>query len=314
MKEVIIIHISELARKTGVSLRSLRYYEEKQLLKPNRLDNGYRQYSEIDIEQIRMIQFYLSMGLKTNEIADLFHCSWDENKEACIQNGIRKGELKLTEIREQFENLRKAESQLMDIVKNLKNKSNTEIGKMINLVNKQDHKVAIVTGGNRGIGREISRQLASQGSHVLIGCRDAEKGEKVVMDFRSNGLMADLQVIDVNDSGNIEEIINQIANKYGRLDVLVNNAGIILDRGVSVLEVEELVVKETFETNFFGALRITQAVVPIMKQQNYGRIVNLSSGLGAFRNYVRSRIYSKPYPSTSIRGIFARLSNHQNYA
>jgi DNA-binding transcriptional MerR regulator len=68
-----IIHISELAQKTGVSLRSLRYYEEKQLLKPNGLDNGYRQYREIDMEQIRMIQLYLSMGLKTNEIADLFH-------------------------------------------------------------------------------------------------------------------------------------------------------------------------------------------------------------------------------------------------
>jgi DNA-binding transcriptional MerR regulator len=119
-KEVIIIHISELAQKTGVSLRSLRYYEEKQLLKPNRLDNGYRQYSEIDIEQIRMIQLYLSMGLKTNEIADLFHCSWNENKEACIQNGISKGILKLTEIREQIEILRKAESQLMEVVEDLK--------------------------------------------------------------------------------------------------------------------------------------------------------------------------------------------------
>lgn len=120
-KEVIIIHISELAQKTGVSLRSLRYYEEKQLLKPNRLANGYRQYSELDVEQIRMIQLYLSMGLKTNEITDLFHCSWNDNKEACIQNGIHKGMLKLTEIREQISLLRKAESQLMDVIKDLKN-------------------------------------------------------------------------------------------------------------------------------------------------------------------------------------------------
>lgn len=119
---MIIIHISELAQKTGVSLRSLRYYEEKQLLNPNRLDNGYRQYSEIDIEQIRMIQLYLSMGLKTNEIADLFHCTInEESKEACIQNGINKGELKLIEIREQIEILRKAESQLIDVVADLKN-------------------------------------------------------------------------------------------------------------------------------------------------------------------------------------------------
>lgn len=121
VKEVIIMHISELAQKTGVSLRSLRYYEEKQLLKPNRLANGYRQYSEIDVEQIRMIQLYLSMGLKTNEIADLFNCSWNENKEACIQNGIHTGMLKLTEIREQINILQKAESQLMDVIEDLKN-------------------------------------------------------------------------------------------------------------------------------------------------------------------------------------------------
>jgi DNA-binding transcriptional MerR regulator len=89
------------------------------LFLPNRLDNGYRQYSEIDMEQIRMIQLYLSMGLKTNEIADLFHCTWNENKEACIQNGINKGILKLTEIREQIEILRKAESQLMEVVEDL---------------------------------------------------------------------------------------------------------------------------------------------------------------------------------------------------
>ena len=116
------MNISELAKKTGTSLRSLRYYEEKQLLKPTRSENGYRQYSEIDIEQIRMIQLYLGMGLKTNEIADLFHCSWDENKLACIKNGIEKGEEKLREIREQIQILRKAESQLMEVLADLKNK------------------------------------------------------------------------------------------------------------------------------------------------------------------------------------------------
>lgn len=111
--------IGELAEKTGVSLRSLRYYEEKQLLKPDRLANGYRQYSDIDLEKIRMIQLYLSMGLTTNEIADLMQCSWRENKEACLENGINKGMLKLTEIREQIQMLQKAEAQLVEVVEDL---------------------------------------------------------------------------------------------------------------------------------------------------------------------------------------------------
>lgn len=118
---MIPIRISELARKTGVSLRSLRYYEEKKLLQPKRLDNGYRDYGEINIEQIRMIQLYLSMGLTTDEIADLFQCTINgQVKDACLQYGIEKGERKLTEIREQIAILRKAESQIMDLVADLK--------------------------------------------------------------------------------------------------------------------------------------------------------------------------------------------------
>lgn len=150
------------------------------------------------------------------------------------------------------------------------------------MTDKQTRKIALITGGNRGIGKEISRQLASQGYHVLIGCRNAEKGTQVVEEMKSEGLMVDLQLIDVNNAESIKVMKNKIINKYGRLDVLVNNAGIILDRNVSVLNVDESIVKQTFETNFFGVLRTTQAVIPIMRQQNYGRIVNLSSGLGAF--------------------------------
>jgi NAD(P)-dependent dehydrogenase (short-subunit alcohol dehydrogenase family) len=96
------------------------------------------------------------------------------------------------------------------------------------------------------------------------------------------GLTIDLQVVDVNDSNSVEQMIERIKNEYDHLDVLVNNAGIHLDFGISALKIEETIIKETFETKFFGALRMTQAVVPLMKQQNYGRIVNLSSGLGAF--------------------------------
>lgn len=150
------------------------------------------------------------------------------------------------------------------------------------MTDKQTRKIALITGGNRGIGKEISRQLASQGYHVLIGCRNAEKGTQIVEEMKSEGLMVDLQLIDVNNAESIQGMKNKIINKYGRLDVLVNNAGIILDRNVSVLDVDESIVKQTFETNFFGVLRTTQAVIPIMRQQNYGRIVNLSSGLGAF--------------------------------
>ncbi|MXQ52608.1 MerR family transcriptional regulator [Shimazuella alba] len=118
------MQISELAQKTGVSLRSLRYYEEKNLLNPIRLENGYRQYREIDIKQIQLIQLYLSMGLSTTEIADLFNCTaHGERKEACIQNGIKVGEQKISEIRDQIEVLRNAEAQLIEVVADLKSKS-----------------------------------------------------------------------------------------------------------------------------------------------------------------------------------------------
>ncbi|WP_028775873.1 SDR family oxidoreductase [Shimazuella kribbensis] len=143
-------------------------------------------------------------------------------------------------------------------------------------------KIALVTGGNRGIGKEIARQLALQDHHVLIGCRDAKKGQRVVEEMQKEGLSIDLQVLDVNNKKSIEEAIDRITNNFGCLDILVNNAGVILDRGVSVLKIEESVIKETFETNFFGAFRITQAVIPLMKKQKYGRIVNLSSGLASF--------------------------------
>ncbi|GIP26310.1 short-chain dehydrogenase [Paenibacillus sp. J23TS9] len=143
-------------------------------------------------------------------------------------------------------------------------------------------RIALVTGANRGIGREIAYQLALKGLKVLIGCRDEDKGRHTVEDLRQKGLAVELQVVDVNDTESVRKMAESVKKHYGRLDILVNNAGVLLDHGVSVLDIEETVIKETFETNYFGALRMIQATVPLMKENRYGRIVNLSSGLGAF--------------------------------
>ncbi len=152
----------------------------------------------------------------------------------------------------------------------------------MNIVTDQGTRVALVTGGNRGIGREIARQLAAAGLHVIIVCRDAAKGRQTIDEMREDGLAIELQVADVSDTQSIDRMLERIKQAHGRLDVLVNNAGIILDRGRSVLDVEESLMRETFDTNFFGALRMIQAAVPLMNEHHYGRIVNISSGLGAF--------------------------------
>lgn len=153
----------------------------------------------------------------------------------------------------------------------------------MNRVNQWEAKrVAVVTGGNRGIGKEIARQLAAHGLQVIITSRDEEKGKQAVQELLAGGLPVTLHVVDVHEIHDVVRMIERIQADYGRLDVLVNNAGVILDQGVSVLEVEESVIRATLETNFFGALRMTQAVIPLMKLHHYGRIVNISSGLGAF--------------------------------
>lgn len=104
-----------MSRKTGVSLRSLRYYEEKQLLNPVRLENGYREYDESHIEQVRIIQLYFSLGLTVKEISDFFHCTISQEiQRQCLPNAIEVGERKLEEIKKQIESLRKAESHLED--------------------------------------------------------------------------------------------------------------------------------------------------------------------------------------------------------
>src|SRR3954471_3538146 len=142
-------------------------------------------------------------------------------------------------------------------------------------------RIALVSGGNRGIGFEICRQLAKHGVSVVLTARDATKGKAAVKALAEQALQADFQRLDVTSCRSIRSCVAAVAERHGHIDVLVNNAGVLLDaRGSRFLDSKLETYRDTLEANLFGPLQLAQAVVPLMKAQRYGRIVNLSSGLG----------------------------------
>ncbi len=143
-----------------------------------------------------------------------------------------------------------------------------------------DKKLALITGANKGIGKETARQLGALGMTVLIAARDAQRGEEAAAELKANGTDAEALTLDVTDEASISAAVAKIESDYGRLDVLINNAGIALDRGLSgTLELADL--RRTYETNVFGVFSVIKAFVPLLKNSDAGRIVNMSSGLGS---------------------------------
>ena len=141
-----------------------------------------------------------------------------------------------------------------------------------------EHRVALVSGGNRGIGREVATELEGLGYTVVIGSRDLERGNDVAEELGEH--VTTLQ-LDVSDPDSIERCIASVNEQFGRLDVLVNSAGIIGGGwSTSAMDVDLDEVREVLDTNLFGAWRLTQAALPLMRRNGYGRIVNISSGMG----------------------------------
>ena len=146
---------------------------------------------------------------------------------------------------------------------------------------KTEQRVAVVTGANKGIGFEIVRQLARKGLHVILTSRDAKKGLHAQKALAKEGLDVGYRELDVSRRSSVAAFGRYVEREHGRLDALVNNAGILLGKyETSVLDEKEALFRETLETNFYGALRVSQTLVPLMKERGYGRVVNLSSGLG----------------------------------
>lgn len=142
-------------------------------------------------------------------------------------------------------------------------------------------RIALVSGGNRGIGFEICRQLARLEMMVLLGARDPLRGEQAAAVLQKDGLKVEFLPLDVTDSGSSMQAQASVENRFGRLDVLVNNAAILIDDDRTVLTVTEAQLRETLETNLFGPFRLTQAFLPLMMKNGYGRIVNVSSEMGS---------------------------------
>jgi NAD(P)-dependent dehydrogenase (short-subunit alcohol dehydrogenase family) len=141
-------------------------------------------------------------------------------------------------------------------------------------------KIAVVTGANRGIGLEVCRQLVKKEVTVILTARDPVKGETAAKQLRVKGYDVHFHPLDVTDPDSPQNLVGHVKAKFGRLDILINNAGIFIDRDRSGLTVPLNTVKKTMETNVYGPLLLCQAVIPLMKQHNFGRIVNVSSGMG----------------------------------
>jgi NAD(P)-dependent dehydrogenase (short-subunit alcohol dehydrogenase family) len=145
-----------------------------------------------------------------------------------------------------------------------------------------EKRIALVTGGNKGIGLEISRNLSSAGCTVLLGARNVERGQQAVRQLEQAGL-SDVHFIeiDVTRQDTVTAAAQQIENRFGRLDILLNNAGVNLHGDGLPGAADVDTVQKIFETNFFGALRVTRAMLPLLHKSAAGRIVNVSSGLGS---------------------------------
>ena len=151
-------------------------------------------------------------------------------------------------------------------------------------------KIALVTGGNRGIGFAITQGLLQKGYQVIITSRSLDKAKQAAEKLNSNGQIIPVE-LDVADDNSINKAFKSIQSQIDKLDVLINNAGIYPDEGVNILTIDRELLDKTLNTNTFGAIRMVQELLPLLKKSQDARVVNVSSGFGEINGL------SADYPS-----------------
>jgi NAD(P)-dependent dehydrogenase (short-subunit alcohol dehydrogenase family) len=173
-------------------------------------------------------------------------------------------------------------------------------------VSKSSSRVALVTGANRGIGFETSRQLLANGFSVVLAGRDEAALERARRSLpRQHQDRSMIVQLDVTDVASITAAKRHVAEKFGSVDVLINNAAVLLAEGDDVLSISADIYRRTFETNVFGMIDVCRAFVPDMTRRRYGRVVNVSSGAGQLS---RMSTYAPAYSmSKTAVDAFTRL-------
>src|SRR5215472_9912582 len=169
-------------------------------------------------------------------------------------------------------------------------------------------KTALITGANKGIGQEVARQLAAKGFHVFVGARNPKAGRKAAEEIAKQGGKATFLEIDVADNDSVTAAAREFSKVAEHLDVLVNNAGIILDGDDAILGISDDLLRETFETNTLGALRVTRAFVPLLRKSKAPRVVNGSSGGGQLTGGADGWATAYCISKTALNGVTSQLA------
>lgn len=169
-------------------------------------------------------------------------------------------------------------------------------------------KVIIVTGGNRGIGKEICRQLAEAGHEVILCCRKKAAGEKVNAELKLN---MDIQELDVSQGSSIESLKEYVESRYAKLDVLINNAGIISSKN-GVLESEADDYEAVMKTNFYGPWEMIKNFTPLLRKSKDARIINMSSGMGALSELKRGGYAGYRMSKSALNSLTIQLASESS--
>ncbi|MBE9209992.1 SDR family oxidoreductase [Nostoc sp. LEGE 06077] len=182
--------------------------------------------------------------------------------------------------------------------------------------NESNGKIALITGANKGLGFEMSRQLAQHGLTVLIAGRNLQAAQTAATTLQNEGLLAEAIALDINNSSQIQEVVQYIGDRFGKLDVLINNAGVILDEGWIISNASYIsldIIRKTFETNFFALVEVTQTLLPLILKSQSGRIVNMASIEGSLTLHAdpNSPIYdAKPFAYNASKAAVNSFTVH----
>lgn len=187
-------------------------------------------------------------------------------------------------------------------------------------MSEQNKKIALITGANRSIGFETARQLGQQSIKVLVGARTEESGKEAVSKLKAESLDVEFVLLDLDDAKTHESAVKHIGETYGKLDILINNAGILVDENengatIQASKTSPEIFRKTFDTNFFNTIALTQSLLPLIKKSDAGRIVFLSSAVGSLnlQSDPHSPIYDFKAPAydiskTALNGYVVHLA------